>query len=664
MPKRALEFCPSRTLPAGIVLTACCLGGFQAVANPSGPTVRLGTASFSNQGSHLTVRTPSQAFISWQNFNIGQGQTTTFVQPSSSSVVWNQINDPNPSQILGNLNANGLVVLQNQSGFFVGGHASITAHGLIMTTSPLPMPDLSSAGPWDFSAPPPTAKIINYGQINAGTGGSVFLIANNIENNGTISAPEGQIGLYAGKDVLISDRPDGLGLSAQVTLPQGSVDNSGNLIADAGTIAVNAQVVNQQGVVQANSIQNVNGTIELVAGNSLTLGPASMISAEGDTQGASAGGSVTLKSVGTYKDSPTSTINVSGGAQGGNGGQIEISAPQIGAIQSVIDGHAAHGFLAGELTIDPQDILLESGSGDTAPANGTVNPGDPPSTGSTTTLTLDTDTLNNFITQDSLSQINLQATQDIELSAPWTLPDSQTPGASLTLQAGRNITLDDGSYIQTGQNWSVNLLAGSAFVPTVAQPTPASGMYGIYLNGSSYIQTQNGDMNLSAANEVLVNAGGITTQSGGNISVTTQYGNVNAGSIRWDLPIQTTAPYISVNPNLGGIGTAAGGNVTINAGGDVISYLPSTGTASDAADAGSGAFGPEPGNVTITMPGAMFSGITFTGEWHGQDNGRRRCRRFHGQSLRLEPHCGNLERQRAGWNHLPAGSPESQWRFQ
>ena len=143
------------------------------------------------------------------------GETTTFVQPSSSSVVWNQINDANPSQILGNLNANGYVILQNQSGFFIGGQAAISAQGLIMTTAPIPVPNLSSGGPWDFSAPPPTASIINYGQINVGNGGSAFLIAHDIENHGTITAPQGQIGLYAGKDVLLSERPDGRGLSAK-----------------------------------------------------------------------------------------------------------------------------------------------------------------------------------------------------------------------------------------------------------------------------------------------------------------------------------------------------------------------------------------------------------------------------------------------------------------
>jgi len=63
-------------------------------------------------------------------------------------VAWNQINDAQPSQILGNLNANGYVVLQNANGFYVGESAAITAHGLIMTTASTPAFNLSSGGSW------------------------------------------------------------------------------------------------------------------------------------------------------------------------------------------------------------------------------------------------------------------------------------------------------------------------------------------------------------------------------------------------------------------------------------------------------------------------------------------------------------------------------------
>ena len=89
-------------------------------------------------------------------------------------MVWNQINDANPSQILGNLNANGYVVLQNANPAFTSAvQAVINTHGLLMTTAPTPNLNLSD-GTWLFDAPPPTANIINYGQINIAGADQLF----------------------------------------------------------------------------------------------------------------------------------------------------------------------------------------------------------------------------------------------------------------------------------------------------------------------------------------------------------------------------------------------------------------------------------------------------------------------------------------------------------
>ncbi len=576
--------------------------GFAAVAvraNPSGGSVAQGTASFSSAGPVLTIQTSSQAYINWRSFNIGVGETTTFLQPSASSLVWNQINDPNPSQILGTLNANGFVVLQNQAGFYIGGQAALNTGGLIMSTAPIPMPDLSGAGAWQFNAPPPTARIINYGQINVAGGSPAFLIARDIENHGAISAPQGNIGLYAGEEVLVSERPDGRGLTATVTLPEGSVDNSGRLIADAGTIAMRAQVVNQGGLLQANSVREVNGVIELVAGDSLNLGPASVISAKGDAQGTSPGGSITLKSGNEYTDSAGSVMDVSGGAQGGNGGQIEVSAATMNGLRSRLLGGAAPGWKGGSLTLDPDYIDLVAGSSSSGSGSSANDP-----------LLVGVDSFSGF------TQISLQASQNIELGTLWNLADAAGP-ANLSLTAGNNISIDDGAGISAGRNWSLNLSAG----PQNLTAKPAAGTGGIYLNGGtfggSFLQTQNGNITLWAANEVQIQAApdpgsssaldnGIRTLSGGSIQVTSQYGDVNTGGNSSGYLFQNTAPYYTVSSSLGGISTAAGGDVNINAGGDVRSYLPLSGNGDPGQDAGTGAFGPQPGNVTINAGGSVF----------------------------------------------------------
>lgn len=594
-----------RAFIVALALLAWQLVSRPARANPTGGTVVQGGATFSSSGSQLTITTSGNSLINWQSFNIAAGETTTFVEPSSSSLVWNQISG-GQSQILGNLNANGVVVLQNPDGFYIGGQAVFATHGLMMSTAPIAMPNLSSGGAWQFDAPPPAAKIINYGKINIVGGGSAFLIADDIENNGTISAPGGKIGLYAGEKVLVSASPDGRGLSAEVTLPAGSVDNEGNLIADGGSIALQAQTVNQGGLIQANSAQDVNGVIELTASDSVNLGAGSVISAQGDGTGTSSGGTVAIKSGDTFSDQTGSSISIAGGAQGGAGGQVEISAPEMSSINSSINGQAAAGFVNGELTIDPLNIQLVSSGGTGTPteySSGTVNSSDPPAAG---TLTLN---VNSFAS--TLSQINLQAVNNIELSTVWNLAD---PGvaATLDLTAGNDIIFDSGSAIKAGNNWSVNLTAGTG-LPSGS--TPASGSDGIYLNGNSYLQTQNGNISLLAPNEVIVNEGAIRTLSGGNITVTTDYGDVNTGDnvngynfAPHTSIVKNQPPYYTVNAaNLGGISTAAGGNVTITAGDDVISYLPTQSDYADAEqDAGTGAFGSQPGNVTITAGGNVY----------------------------------------------------------
>jgi filamentous hemagglutinin family protein len=578
-----------RVLLCGIFL-AYFMCRFQAQANPTGGTVTQGAATFSSAGSQLTInQSTASAFINWQSFNINAGEGVTFNQPSSSSVTWNFISDPSASTINGALNANGIVVLQNPNGFIVGGLATINAHGLVMTTAASSAINFSSDGPWSFAAAPPTAKIVNYGQINISGGGSAFLIASDIENNGTISAPGGNIGLYAGEKVLVSTSPNGLGLSAQVTLPEGSVDNTGKLIADGGSIAALAQMVNQNGLVQANSVKNVNGTIELVAGDSVNLGANSIISAQGDAQGVSAGGSVTIKGGNSFSDQTGSSIDVAGGSQGGNGGQVEISAPQMGAINTVIDGQAQDGFIGGILTIDPTYIWLDSA--DNAPSGYTF---------------VD---INSF---NGPSQINVQADDDIVLNAAWVLGDQATP-STLNLSAGNNITVNDGAGIQAGQNWTLNLTAGTALP---SGTTATSGNDEILLNGSASIQAANGNINLSASGNIATSGSSTISANGGNLILQAptvdQAGTLQANSVgsangvveidaSQDLILESSSK-IYANGDPSASSASPGGFVVLNAGNTYSDVSGSTISVSGTAGGQGGIveiFDPQAGSTPI-----------------------------------------------------------------
>ena len=558
----------SRFINFSLVAALIFTGNNLLFANPTGITVVSGSAAAQANGSRLNVTTSQSVVLNWGSFNIQQGETTTFIQPSVNSVAINIIGGASPSQIFGNLNANGSVILANANGFYFGPNSLIKVGGsFIATTAPL-TPDFGAGSAWQFTGLPPLANIVNYGQIQVGSGKSLFLIAEQIENHGELNAPGGDVGLYAGQSVLVSDRPDGRGLSATVQIPSGSVNNAGQITADAGTIALQAQVVNQNGIIQADSVQNQNGEIDLVASDQLKLGANSQILAHGDdSDGGSSGGKVTLKSGNNFSDGVGSRISVTGGMQGGNGGEIEISAPNVLSLNSDMAAGAQSGWLGGTFSLDPVNIALG-----TSTANGAIN-------------------VNSAFS--GFSQILLQASGNISLnpSAIWDLSASTGNGSGqLTLEAGGDITFGNNSKITDAGAWSVTLEAGYDFVNNTVQ----SGVGNIYLNGGSglsqnaSIQLSAGSINLLAGQSILlasqnnhirsIVSGSVFTTGGGSIFAHALAGDIDAGTSNGGTSSTTqtgdfnfTDSGSTPNPVLGGFSTAAGGNVTLIAGNNIDS---------------------------------------------------------------------------------------------
>ncbi len=358
--------------------------------------------------------------------------------------------------------------------------------------------------------------------------------------------------------------PDGRSLSAKVTLPQGSVDNEGKLIADGGTIAALAHTVNNNGLVQANSVRNNNGVIELLASDSVNLGADSVISAQGNSSGISSGGSVTVKSDNTFSDEAGSTISIAGGAHGGDGGQAEVSALQMNSIQSVIQGQAVKGFVGGILTIDPANIWLASAATDpSAPSGYTV---------------IDVNSYN------GLSQVNVLADNNITLNTLWTLASMTTP-ATLSLTAGNNITFDTGSGIiapnNAQGNWSVKLAAGNT----------------ISLEAGTKIQADAGTIKLNAATVELygtLQAHSINPASG--VIDITAGNSVNLGA----------SSFISAQGDSTGI--SSGGSVTIQSGG---TFSDQSGSAIDVSGSTQGGAG---GQISISAPQMSAPMSTLKGQ--------------------------------------------------
>ena len=580
------------------------------LANPTGLTVGAGSATAQQLGSQLNITVNQTAILNWQSFNIGAGETTAFLQPSANSVVLNVIGGQSPSQIFGSLHANGTVILENANGFYFGPNSMISVGGsFIATTAPL-APDLDSGAGWQFTGMPPLASIVNYGQISVGSGKSLFLIAEKIENDGSLNAPGGNVDLVAGQSVLVSESADGRGLSAAVTLPSGSVDNFGRVTADGGSIVMQAQVVNQNGILQADSIAEKNGVIELVASDQLNLGANSQILARGgDTAAGSAGGSVTLKSENIFSDAAGSQIVTTGGANGGNGGNIEVSAPNIQSLNSAMNASAQSGFLGGEFLLDPANIVLGTSGSGTVPANGAV------SYNNSGTLNLN---VNTAFKNKNFSQILLQASGNISVSAGlnWNLSGSTgLTAGQLTLEAGGNIIFGNKSAIFDANDWNVSLYAGYNFNSGAVQ----SGVGNIYLNGGSGLSTAGtielsaGNINLFAGQSILlasqqnhassIVSGSVFTTGGGSIFAEALAGDIDAGTSNGgsSSSSQTSDYYFNnsgahSNTFLGGISTANGGNVTLIAGNNIDS-TPVVPTSNRYSPGASGTYGT--GNVTI-----------------------------------------------------------------
>ncbi len=106
---------------------------------------KLPTQTTSGGQTTVTItQTAPQAMLNWQTFNVGKHTTVDFDQKAGGSdagkwIAFNKINDPtgNPTQILGNIHADGQVYLINQNGIIFGGSSQINVHTLVASSLPI-----------------------------------------------------------------------------------------------------------------------------------------------------------------------------------------------------------------------------------------------------------------------------------------------------------------------------------------------------------------------------------------------------------------------------------------------------------------------------------------------------------------------------------------------
>ena len=261
-------------------------------ANPQGGKVVDGNATITTPSAKQTVihQSSDKAIINWDQFNIDSGEHTKFVQPSAGSVTLNRVVGNDPSKILGQLSANGKLVLVNPNGVFFGPDSKVDVAAMIATTNDITNDDFM-AGRLNFTIPGnPGAQIINQGTMTIQEGGLVALVAPFVQNNGLIQARLGKVVLASANTFTLDLYGDDLILfEADNTITEQLQDAFGNALdsaikqsgvieADGGYVLLTTDVaknvvdnaINMTGIIKAQSVEEQGGTIILNAGEGKT----------------------------------------------------------------------------------------------------------------------------------------------------------------------------------------------------------------------------------------------------------------------------------------------------------------------------------------------------------------------------------------------------------
>lgn len=236
-----------------------------ALANPDGLQVVSGQATAVSQGGTLSVTNSPGAILHWQDFSIGAGETTRFIQQSASSSVLNRVVGQDPTQILGALQSNGRVFLINPNGILFGPGAQVDVHGLAASTLDIADRDFL-AGRLQFRAGADAGVLRNHGTITTPAGGRIALIATDVRNSGIIAAPDGEVLLAAGHSVRLADTADP-NLEVVLSAPGQQAVNLGRILAQGGRVGIFGALAGQGGTVEAErAVRGENGNIVLLSG--------------------------------------------------------------------------------------------------------------------------------------------------------------------------------------------------------------------------------------------------------------------------------------------------------------------------------------------------------------------------------------------------------------
>jgi filamentous hemagglutinin family protein len=292
-------------LPAA-ELPVPCAGG-SCVGVPGFVTDGAATAIVNPAGTTLDVnQTTNRAVLNWAEFNVGAGKTVNFKQPGADALAVNRIFQGSPSQIFGAINANGQIYLINQNGILFKPGSQVNVSSLIASSLEIDPdalsggilnPALLTQGKAAFASDGRVFVLDENGEVvngpdgqplqvkvaveegatlrsDAKGGGRIALLGQQVENAGTIEAAGGQAILAAGEKVYLqaSEDPELRGLLVEVDVGGKAWNQAtGKITSTLGNVTMVGLAVNQEGRASATTSVKANGSVRLLARDTVTV---------------------------------------------------------------------------------------------------------------------------------------------------------------------------------------------------------------------------------------------------------------------------------------------------------------------------------------------------------------------------------------------------------
>ncbi|MGB1226303.1 MAG: YDG domain-containing protein [Poseidonibacter sp.] len=518
-------------------------------ALPTNPNIVSGNININAPSSNtLNINQASnKGIINWGSFNIGSAATVNFKQPNVNSSTLNRVVGGGLSQIAGNLNANGNVILINPNGVVFQNGSRVDVGSITATTMNLKDEDFLN-DKLNFTRDGNIGKVINKGTITAKDKGYVALLAPEVQSDGVIKAVQGSVAFASGDAITLDLDGDGLlNVEVEAATIDTLIENKGLVQAEGGLVYMSskaatdayASTVSNSGKVSASSMEEVGGKIVFLGTditNSGTLEAKGKtgggeILVGGDWQGANNeiyheattvtatkdsiidasavengdGGKVVLWSDIKDKNSITSvkgTINAKGGEVSGDGGEIETSGYILDVNGINLSASSSKGK-GGEWLLDPNNITIND-TGTTTAGSTSL----PSYTSNTDSTVIDKDDIETQL--NAGTSVTIQTGNSGSQSGDITLANSIITGAmsgdaTLTLKAHRDIIINSGVSIDASQNSNANKLnivlhsdSDGSYISGGASSSAGS----IEVNSGATLKSNGGDITLGGGSDI------------------------------------------------------------------------------------------------------------------------------------------------------------------